>query len=154
MTREETNEKIRRDEYEGEKLINKFRFVVALIFILSVIIVSFLRRLSGLQHFPFRAYTFTSGFLVYSILLHFYIKRKNTLHSYFKYICVILDAFFISGAIWVGCTYPEISPPITFLSIEALFYMALIMAGSFRYSVPCAFFSGIFSGVCYLIVVM
>jgi len=154
MTSKETNEKIRRDEYDGEKLINKFRFILALIFILSIIVVSFLRRLSGLEHFPFRAYTFTSGFLLYSILLHFYIKRKNALHAYFKYICVVLDTFLISGAIWVGCTYPEISPPITFLSIQALFYIVLIMAGSFRYSVPCAFFSGIFSGVCYLIVVI
>jgi len=154
MTSKETNEKIRRDEYDGEKLINKFRFILALIFILSIIVVSFLRRLSGLEHFPLRAYTFTSGFLFYSIFLYFYIKRRNTLHSYFKYICVILDVFFISGAIWVGCTYPEISPPVTFLSIEALFYIVLIMAGSFRYSVPCAFFSGIFSGVCYLIVVI
>ncbi|WP_461248299.1 methyl-accepting chemotaxis protein, partial [Treponema sp. R6D11] len=33
-------------------------------------------------------------------------------------------------------------------------YIVLILAGSFRYSVPCAFFSGIFSGVCYLIVVI
>jgi len=154
MTSKELNEKIRRDEYDGEKLINKFRFILALIFILSVIVVSFLRKMSGLEHFPFRAYTFTSGFLLYSILLYFYVKRQNSLHSYFKYICVILDAIFISGAIWVGCTYPEISPPITFLSIQALFYIVLIMAGAFRYSVPCAFFSGIFSAVCYLIVVI
>jgi len=154
MTSEETNEKIKRDEYDGEKLINKFRFILALIFILSIIIVSFLRRLSGFEHFPFRAYIFTSGFLLYSIFLYFYIKRRNSLHPYFKYICVILDSFFISAAIWAGCTYPEISPPITFLSIQALFYIVLIMAGSFRYSVPCAFFSGIFSAVCYLIVVI
>jgi len=154
MTSKELNEKIRRDEYDGEKLINKFRFVLALIFILSIVIVSFLRKLSGLDHFPFRAYTFTSGFLLYSIFLYFYVKRRNSLHLYFKYICVILDSLFISGAIWVGCTYPEISPPITFLSIQALFYIVLIMAGAFRYSVPCAFFSGIFSAVCYLIVVI
>jgi methyl-accepting chemotaxis protein len=154
MIDKETIEKINRDEYDGEKLINKFRFVLALIYVLSILIVSFVRKFEGLSHFPFRAYVFTGGFLLYSIFLHYYIQRKQTLHLYFKYICVILDAIFISAAIWAGCTYPEISPPVTFLSIQALFYIVLIMAGSFRYSVPCAFFSGILSGVCYLIVVI
>jgi methyl-accepting chemotaxis protein len=154
MTNKETNEKISRDEYDGEKLINKFRFGLSSLFILSIIIVSVLRRLDGLAHFPFRAYTFTGGFFLFSCFLYFYIQRKKNLHPYFKYICVILDALFISAAIWAGSTYPEISPPVTFLSIQALFYIVLIMAGSFRYSVPCAFFSGIFSGVCYLVVVI
>jgi methyl-accepting chemotaxis protein len=154
MTDKGTIEKISRDEYDGEKLINKFRFALALIYILCIIIVSFLRKLDALEHFPFRAYIFTGGFLLFSVFLHFYIRKKETLHAYFKYICVILDALFISAAIWAGCTYPEISPPIAFLSIQALFYMVLILAGSFRYSVPCAFFSGIFSGICYLIVII
>jgi methyl-accepting chemotaxis protein len=154
MTDKERNEKIIRDEYEGEKLINKFRFCLAVIFILCIIVVSFLRKFNGLGHFPLRAYSFTGVFLLYSIFLYFYIKKRETLHLYFKYICVILDSFLISGAIWIGCTYPEISPPVTFLSIEALFYIVLIMAGSFRYSVPCAFFSGILSSICYMIVVI
>jgi methyl-accepting chemotaxis protein len=154
MTDKETNERINRDEYDGEKLINKFRFSLALVFILCIIVVSFLRKISGLQHFPLRAYVFTTGFFIFSCFLHFYINKKETLNSYFKYICVILDSLFISAAIWAGCTYPEISPPITFLSVQALFYIVLILAGSFRYSVPCAFFSGIFSGICYLIVVI
>jgi methyl-accepting chemotaxis protein len=154
MTNKETNEKIRHDEYDGEKLINKFRFTLALIFVLCIVIVSFLRKMDGLPHFPFQAYIFSSGFLLYSILLYFYIRKRETLLPYFKYVCVILDALFISAAIWAGCTYPEISPPVTFLSVQALFYIVLIMAGSFRYSVPCAFFSGIFSGVCYLIVII
>jgi len=154
MTDKEAFEKINRDEYDGEKLINKFRFALALIFVLSVIAVSFIRKFNGLSHFPFRAYIFTGGFFLYSIFLGYYIRRKKTLHSYFKYICVTMDALFISAAIWAGSTYPEISPPVTFLSIQALFYIVLIMAGSFRYSVPCAFFSGVFSGVCYLIVVI
>jgi methyl-accepting chemotaxis protein len=154
MTEKETMEKISRDEYEGEKLINKFRFGLSLFFVLSVIIVSLLRQLDGLSHFPFRAYIFTGGFFLFSCFLYFYIRRRNNLHPYFKYICVILDVLFITAAIWAGSTYPELSPPITFLSIQALFYIVLIIAGSFRYSVPCAFFSGIFSGVCYLIVVI
>ncbi|MCL1958586.1 MAG: methyl-accepting chemotaxis protein, partial [Spirochaetes bacterium] len=154
MTAKETNEKISHDEYDGEKLINKFRFALALIFILCIIVVSFLRTMNGLQHFPLSAYSFPSGLLLYSCFLYFYIRRRETLHPYFKYICVILDSLFISGAIWVGCTYPEISAPVTFISVEALFYIVLILAGSFRYSVPCAFFSGIFSGVCFLIVII
>jgi len=154
MTNRETFEKINRDEYDGEKLINNFRLGLALIFIFCIIIVSFLRKQNGFQHFPLRTYSFTGGFLLYSLYLHFYIRGKETLFSYFKYICVILDTLFISGAIWVGCTFPEISPPVTFISIQALFYIVLIIAGSFRYSVPCAVFSGIFSGICYMIVIV
>jgi len=153
MNTNELNEKIRRDEYQGEILINKFRFALGIIFVVSVFLVSLLRSLNGLEHFPLRAYIFTSGFLFYSIFIHYYIRKVLNLKSYFKYICVMLDAIFISAAIWAGCTYPELSPPIVFLSIQALFYIVLIMAGSFRYSVRCAFFSGIFSGFCYLIVV-
>jgi hypothetical protein len=84
MTDKETNEKIRRDEYDGEKLINKFRFVLALIFIFSIILVSFIRKANGLEHFPLRAYSFTGGFLIFSCFLYFYIRRKETLPSYFK----------------------------------------------------------------------
>jgi len=153
MTQEEIIEKIKRDEYSGEKIINTFRIAESLIFILSVVIISFLRSIQGLSHFPFQAYIFTGGFFIYSIILHFYIRRKKNLHSLFKYICVMLDAILISAAIWAGCTYPEISPPIAFLSIQAMFYMVLILAGSFRYSVKCAYFSGLFSGLCYIIVV-
>ena len=154
MTNLEINEKITKDEYEGEKLINKVRFILGLIFVLSVAAVSFLRTLDGLEHFPFRAYIFTSLFLLYSIFLRFYIRKKTKLHSSFKYICVILDSVLISAAIWTGCTYVELSPPIVFLSIQALFYIILIMAGSYRYSVRCAYFSGIFSGFCYFVVVV
>jgi len=149
----EINEKIKEDEYDAEKLINKFRFALGLIFVLSVLVVSFLRSFDGLEYFPLRAYSFTGLFLLYSVFLHFYLKAKKNLHISFKYICVISDAILISGAIWIGSTYPEISPPVTFLSVQALFYLVLIMAGSFRYSVACAFFSGIFSGFCYIIVV-
>jgi len=153
MTTIDINEKINRDEYAGERLINKFRFALGIIFVVSVFLVSILRSLDGLAHFPFRAYSFTSLFLIYSIVLYFFIKSRTTLPNYFKYICVILDSVLITAAIWTGCTYPELSPPIVFLSIQALFYIVLIMAGSFRYSVPCAFFSGFFSGFCYLILV-
>ncbi|MCL2210307.1 MAG: methyl-accepting chemotaxis protein [Treponema sp.] len=154
MTNVEINEKISCDEYGGEKLINTFRIAESLIFILSITAVSFLRSIEGLLHFPYQAYVFTGGFFIYSVFLHFYIRKRKSLHRLFKYICVILDTLFISAAIWAGCTYLEISPPITFLSVQALFYMVLILAGSFRYSVRCAYFSGIFSGFCYIIVVL
>jgi methyl-accepting chemotaxis protein len=65
-----------------------------------------------------------------------------------------MDMLIISASIWVGCTYVEICPPVIFLSIWALFYLVLILMGSFRYSVQCAIFSGIFGGFCYLIVVI
>jgi len=154
MTNEEIKEKISRDEYDGEKLINTFRIAESFLFILSVVYVSILRSIEGLTYFPFQAYVFTGGFLLYSVFLHFYIRKRNSLHRFFKYVCVILDSIFISAAIWAGCTYPEISPPIAFLSVQALFYIVLILAGSFRYSVRCAYFSGIFSGLCYIIVVL
>jgi len=154
MTTIEFNEKISLDEYIGERLINKFRFVLGILFVASVFAVSFIRSLDGLQHFPLRAYFFTTGFLIYSIILYLYLRRTNKLHRAFKYICVILDPIIITAAIWTGCTYPELSPPIAFLSVQALFYIVLIMAGSFRYSVRCAFFSGVFSGICYMILVV
>jgi len=152
MTEHEIESKLKIDEHEGEKIINRIRFCLGLLFIILTVTVSFLRRLDGLSHFPFQAYIFTGGFLLYSIFLYFYIRLTKNLNQFFKYICSSLDAFFISGAIWAGCTYPEISPPVAFLSVQALFYIVLIMAGSFRYSVRCAFFSGIISGLFYTIV--
>jgi len=154
MTNAVLNEKISYDEYLGERLINKFRFALGIIFVVSVAAVSFLRALDGMRHFPLRAYFFTVGFFIYSVIIYIYLRRRNSLPGIFKYVCVILDPLIITAAIWTGCTYPELSPPIAFLSVQALFYIVLIMAGSFRYSVPCAFFSGIFSGICYMIMVI
>jgi len=154
MINTDIQEKINKDEYLGERLINKFRFGLGILFVISVALVSFLRVMDGLEHFPFRAYIFTIGFLIYSIIVYIYIKRRTSVHSTFKYICVVLDAVIITAAIWAGCTYPEISPPIAFLSIQALFYLVLIFAGSFRYSIRCAFFSGIFSGLCYMVLII
>jgi methyl-accepting chemotaxis protein len=59
----------------------------------------------------------------------------------------------ISASVWIGCTYVVICPPITYLSIWALFFFVLILIGAFRYSVKCAIFSGIFAGLCYFIAV-
>ena len=153
MTVNEINEQIKLDEYKGEKLINKFRIALGIIYVSCVLVVSIMRYLDGYGFLPWRAIFSTSLFLLYSILLQFYIRRNENLSHVFKYICVILDMLIISAAIWVGTTYLEEAPPIPFLSIQSLFYMVLIMAGAFRYSIPCAYFSGIFAGVCYIIVV-
>ena len=153
MTTGEIKEKIKRDEYNGERLVNRFRLALSFIFLASELIISIIRNSSGFGFFPLRAYFFTSAFFLYSIFLIFYIRRKESFHAAFKYICVVLDMTIISAAIWIGCTYLEASPPLPFLSIQAMFYIVLIMAGAFRYSVPCAYFSGIYAGVCYLIVV-
>jgi methyl-accepting chemotaxis protein len=153
MTSIEINKSIKSDEFEGEKLINRFRFVLALIYSTSVPVISFMRGMEGYGYFPPRAYVFSVAFLVYSIIIFYYLKQRDSVHTWFKYICVSLDMIIITLSIWVGCTYLEIAPPISFLSIWSLFYFVLIMMGAFRYSVRCAFFSGIFSGICYLIVV-
>jgi methyl-accepting chemotaxis protein len=153
MTSNEIKEKIKRDECSGEKLINKFRFAIALIFVISVLLVSIVRNTDGYGYFPWRAHFFPAVFLAYSVIIFFYQRKRETLSPMFKYICVTIDMTVISAAIWIGCTYPEASPPVPFLSIQALFYIILIMAGSFRYSVRCTTYAGIFAGISYLIVV-
>jgi len=149
----EIKEKISRDECNGEKIINIFRFTLSFIYVVSLPVISFLRNKEGYGHLPFRAHTFTVIFFMYSVFLYFYLRRKKLIHRHFKYICSVLDMLIISASIWVTCSYPEICPPITYLSILAQFYIMLILAGSFRYSVPCAVFSGFFAAVCYSIVI-
>jgi len=153
MTNIETIKKIKSHEYHGEILANKFRFVLGIIYVASMLVVSLLRGTGGNGFLPMRAYLFPITFFLYSTYLFFYFRKQETLLPAFKYASVALDMTLITGAIWVSCTYLEINPPIPFLSIQALFYFVLIMIGAFRYSVRCAYFSGIFAGFCYLIVV-
>jgi len=153
MTSVEIREKINRDEFEGEKLISRFRIALALIFSISLPVISIIRNMEGYGFIPWRAHIFTTVFSLYSIALFFYLRKKETLHEMSKYILVILDMTIISACIWLTCTYPEICPPIIYLAILAQFYVMLILIGSFRYSVPCAVFSGIYAGICYSIVV-
>jgi len=145
--------KIKRDEFEGEKLINKFRFFIAFLFAAVVILFAILRYMEGLQPFPKYGFIPNAVFLLYSIIVYFYLKGKKTVQTSFKYICVFFDMTIISVSIYIGCGYPEIDPPIPYLSIWALFYGILILLGAFRYSVKCAFISGVFAGLCYLIVI-
>ncbi|MCL2229521.1 MAG: methyl-accepting chemotaxis protein [Treponema sp.] len=154
MTENEIRQLIKIDEFNGEKIICKIRMVLAIIFLASVPLISFSRVMNGESHFPPQAYFCCCLFFVYSIFIHFYLSKKTYVHSSFKYICVIIDMTIHSASIWIGCTYPLIAPAISYLSTWALFFLVLIMVGAFRYSVRCAYFSGVFAGLCYLSVVI
>ena len=154
MNIDEIEVKISHDEYKGEKIINIFRFTLAAIYVIGLPVISIVRSMEGYEFIPWRAHIFTSIFFLYSVFIFFYLRKKEILPNRFKYICVILDMTIISASIWVICSYPEIYPPITYLSILAQFYIMLILAGSFRYNVRCAIFSGFFAGFCYLIVII
>jgi len=154
MTKKEILDKIEIDEFDGEKLICRFRLVIAAIFLASVPFISFMRVLGGENPFPSHAYICCLLFLIYSICIYFYLKDRKTVPSLYKYVCISLDIIIHSASIWLGCTYPETAPGISYLSNWALFFLVLIMLGAFRYSVPCAYFSGIFAGFCYMLVVI
>ncbi|GMO49595.1 MAG: hypothetical protein Pg6C_12350 [Treponemataceae bacterium] len=154
MTSNELKQRIRHDEHEGEVLINMFRIALAVIFILGLAVISLTHNSQKYGHVPFRAYVFPSVFLLFSLILLFYLRNAKIISDYFKYICVTLDAVIISACVWGSCTYFETYPPITFLSILALFYYVLIMCGSFRYDEKCALFSGILSGALYAVVII
>jgi len=146
--------RIKRDEFEGEKLINKFRFVIALLYVGVVILFGILRNIEGLEPFPPYGYIPNNIFLLYSIIIFFFLRKKKAVHPSFKYFCVVCDMTIISVSIFIGCSYPHLDPPISYLSIWALFYSILILLGAFRYSVRCAVFSGIYASICYLIVLI
>ena len=146
--------KILRDEFEGEKQINRIRFFLALLFAAVTAFFSLTRKTNGFEPLPSLVFIPDGLFLLYSIILYLYLKSRRSVHLSFKYICVVLDMVFVSVCIFIGCGYPEIDPPIQYLSIWTLFYTVLILLGAFRYSVRCALFSGIFASVCYLIVII
>jgi len=148
-----TNE-IKNDEFAAEILINKFRFFIALLFSFVFLINAFLRKIDALEPLPFYSYIPCLFFILYSLYLFVYLKSKSYVHPLFKYISVFSDISIIAVSIYVNCGYPHIDPPISYLSIWALFFIVIIMLGAFRYSVKCALFSGLYSGFCYLIVFM
>ncbi|MDR2964825.1 MAG: methyl-accepting chemotaxis protein [Treponema sp.] len=141
-------------EQSGEKLISNVRFALGIIYIVSVPLVSLLRYIEGLDPFPGRSNIGPAVFFLYSLFLFIYVRKNKIFKKYFKYIYVTLDFTILSAAIWIGCTYMEIAPPISFLSIQALFYNILICTGAFRFSSRCAYFSGIFASITYLAVVI
>lgn len=153
MIDQEIKNNLSQDEFEGEKLISKFRLIIALIYSVSVVFTSIMNNLNGFGFFPPRAYISSNVNTLYSIIIFFYLRKVFSVHWFFKYFCVTFDMLVISASVWIGCTYIEICPPITYLSIWALFYIVLILVGAFRYSIPCAIYSGIFAGFCYFTVV-
>jgi len=154
MTAAEVKEKITRDEYRGEKLISIFRLLLSIIYMLSLPLVSIIRNADGYGHLPFRAHIFTVVFFLYSVFIFFYLSRKQNFLPLLKYILVVLDMTLISACIWLTNTYPEICPPIIYLSIQSQLYILFILAGSLRYSVSCSVFSGIYAGICYFIIII
>jgi methyl-accepting chemotaxis protein len=146
-------ERINRDERDGEVIINYFRSALALIWVIGLVIISLVRHKNGFGYTPWRGHFGTLEYLFFSAALFFYLRKKELLSPYFKYICAALDMIFISVGIFITATYPNHSLPISFLSIQALFYVLLVALGAFRYNVRCAVFSGIFAGLCYSFVI-
>jgi methyl-accepting chemotaxis protein len=142
-------DRIRREERDGELIISYFRIALAIIYLVGMVIISFeqYRRRNGTL--PWRAYGGPVFFLLESLVLLFYLRKQELLHPYLKYINVILDITIITVSIFVSGTYHGTLMPITFLSIQSLFYIMVIVLGAFRYNFPCAIFSGIFTGVLY-----
>jgi methyl-accepting chemotaxis protein len=142
-------ERISRDERDREVIINYFRFSLAMIYMIGLGVVSLVRKMEGFEYIPWRAHVGTSAFVVYSIALFFYLRRKELLSPKLKYVCIILDMLIVSAGIFVTATYPENYLPIPFLSIQALILMVLIILGAFRYNISCAVFSGIWASITY-----
>jgi len=153
MTNSEISDQFKNDEFDGEKLISKFRIAFAILYSLSVIFCSFLRNAQGYGFFPGRAYIASGLNTIYSIFIFLYLLKLNSVGNLFKYICITIDILMISASIWIGCTYPQICPPIIYLSLWALFFNVLVWIGAFRYSVKCAVYSGFFAGFCYFLVI-
>ena len=154
MTATDINERIRIDEHGGEKLINNVRLIMGIIFTVSTTGIAIVRVMQGEEWIPWRAHIVTGLLLVYSIYLFIYVRKKAVLSGSFKYIVSIIDMTLITSIIWVSFTYPHLSPPLPFLSVRALFYSILIVAGSCRYSPRCAYISGYYAGITYMILVV
>jgi len=147
-------ERIRADEHGGEKIISTVRLIMASIFVISTTGVAVIRVLQGGAWIPWRSHIATASLLLYAIFIFVFVRKEKTLHDNFKFVCTFIDMTFISAIIWISCTYPEISPPLPFLSFRALFYSILIMAGACRYNARCAYFSGIYAAATYGIVII
>jgi methyl-accepting chemotaxis protein len=146
-------ERFNRGERNGEIIISGFRITLTLVYIFGLIAVSLIRHSTGYSYLPWRVHVGPAAFFVYSAVVFFYLRKRELLRPSFKYICVVLDLVFITGCLFVTNTYPERYPPIVFLSIQAMFYMIFIALGGFRFSVRCAYFSGILAAVLYFVVI-
>jgi methyl-accepting chemotaxis protein len=135
-------------------IITYFRLALAIIYVMGMVIISLTQYIKGYNVLPWRSYGGPVFFLFESLVLLFYLRKQELLHPYLKYLYVVLDMTIISVSIFISGTYHETLMPITFLSIQALFYIMLIVLGAFRYNVPCAIFSGIYAGLLYAVVIV
>jgi methyl-accepting chemotaxis protein len=147
-------QRIIRDERDGEVIINYFRLVMGLIYVVGTLIISLMRGGSGLGYTPLRNHLGTMFFFAYGVFMFFYLRRRIIVKPYLKYTFVVADMTAVSIIVFISGTYPEIYPPISFLSIHALFYTALIVLGSFRYDARCAYFSGFYAALTYFIAIV
>jgi len=146
--------KIRREELQTEKLINKFRLALALFYILLTVLFEAVKN--GKDGGAFTAYSIipNSLLLLFSVFFVLYLRDRKYINNYFKYACAAIDITVISVSIYIGCSFPELDPPVSHLSIWALFYFVFIILGAFRYSARCAIFSGVYSGLCFLLIIL
>jgi methyl-accepting chemotaxis protein len=147
-------EHIRKDERDGEAIINYFRLLLAIIYIFGMAAISLIRHSRGFEYLPWRAHAGQAVFFVYSFILVFYIRRHELLPFRFKYACAVLDMTILTAAVFLTNTYPENNPPVTLLSVQTILYMLLIVLGAFRHDAGCAFFTGFYAGFCYLIMII
>jgi methyl-accepting chemotaxis protein len=147
-------ERIQRDERDGEVIINYFRLALAAIYLCGMAAVSLIRHSGGFGYLPWRAHAGPAVFLIYSLALLFYIRKRELLPFRFKYVCAVLDMTILAAAVFLTNAHPENSPPFALLPIQAVFYMVLIVLSAFRYDARCAFFTGFYAGFCYLIMVV
>ncbi|MDR2730317.1 MAG: hypothetical protein LBB81_05400 [Treponema sp.] len=82
MTSTEIKERIDRDEYQGEKLINYLRIILAFIYAAGMPVISAVRNSEGYGHMPLRAHICTSIFFLYALFLFFYLRKKRNFTEY------------------------------------------------------------------------
>ncbi|MCL2608428.1 MAG: methyl-accepting chemotaxis protein [Treponema sp.] len=138
---------------EGERIICTLRLAIAVTLTVSVAIASFLIRANSGVWPPFRLYLSAFVFLAYAVLLFLHVRRYPATASWYRYFCVVLDVSCVSAVLWVVCSFPEIEPPRAYLPLMGLYYVFLILIGSFRFSMRAAVFSGVFTAAAYAIVI-
>ncbi|MCL2205568.1 MAG: methyl-accepting chemotaxis protein [Treponema sp.] len=152
METPENNERLKTDEHGGEKIISNVRLIMATIFLLGTSGVAVLVYLRGGAWIPWRSHIAVGFLMIYALFTFFYVRKTGRLANSYKYITVILDVSFVSSIVWIGLTYPDISPPRQFFMYRVLFYFVLIMAGTFRHNYRCAYISGIYAAASYTVV--
>jgi methyl-accepting chemotaxis protein len=146
--------RLRKEERDGELIGSYFRLALGVIYATGMPIINAMRHKEGFDWIPSRGFIFPTALLVWAIAVFIVILLNKTLPSWLKYLVTTVDMLIVSGAIYMTMTYPENYPPISFFSIQVLFYYVIIMLGAFRYSPPCALYSGLFSGLCLGVIIV